>query len=218
MITILLLFGQRPLYGLYTYGFTGGKAGLAYFGAGSGAFVGMVLTAKFMNRSFAAALARQIKKTGDTTPTPEMRIPFLQAGMLVVPFGLIIFAWTAGRTHWIVPLIGAHFFGIGMLMGFVCIQSYLVDCFGQYSASALAAVIMARCPITFLFCFFGFEMYKDLGYDWYVALALGFVIVLLLTTNRGSMLLAFLCISMIPIPFILKKYGPQLRAKTLEKM
>ena len=32
------------------------------------------------------------------------------------------------------------------------------------------------------------------------------------------MLLAFLCISMIPIPFILKKYGAQLRAKTLEKM
>lgn len=168
MITILLLFGPRPLYGLYTYQFQSGTTGLAYLGAGSGAFVGMVLTAKFMNRSFAAALARQIKKTGDTTPQPEMRIPFLQIGMLIVPFGLIIFAWTAGRTHWIAPLIGAFFFGIGMLMGFVCIQSYLVDCFGQFSASALAAVIVARCPITFLFCFFGFEMYKDLGYDWYV--------------------------------------------------
>jgi hypothetical protein len=177
----------------------------------------MVLTAKLMNRSFAAALARQIKKTGDTTPTPEMRIPFLQAGMLVVPFGLIIFAWTAGRTHWVAPLIGAFFFGIGMLMGFVCIQSYLVDCFGQYSASALAAVIVARCPITFLFCFFGFEMYKDLGYDWYVA-HFRQTFNYILTIDRGSMLLAFLCISMIPIPFILKKYGPMLRAKTLARM
>jgi len=27
------------------------------------------------------------------------------------------------------------------------------------------------------------------------------------------MLLAFLCIAMIPIPFVLKKYGPRLRAK-----
>lgn len=32
------------------------------------------------------------------------------------------------------------------------------------------------------------------------------------------MLLAFLCISMIPIPFILKKYGPMLRAKALERL
>lgn len=121
-----------------------------------------------MNRSFAAALAKQIRKTGDPTPTPEMRIPFLQVVMLVVPFGLVIFSWTAGRVHWIACLTGAFIFGIGMSMGYVCIQSYLVDCFGKYSASALAAVIVARCPITFLFCLFGFEMYRSLGYDWYV--------------------------------------------------
>ncbi|KAH6625777.1 major facilitator superfamily protein [Boeremia exigua] len=195
LITILLLFGPESLYGLYTYRFTSGTTGLAYLGAGSGAFIGMILTVKFMNRSFAGALARQIRRTGDTTPTPELRIPFLQIGMMIVPFGLIIFAWTAGRVHWSACLVGAFFFGIGMLMGYVCIQSYLVDCFGDYSASALAAVILARCPITFLFCFFGFELYKSLGYDW------------------GSMLLAFLCIAMIPAPFMLKMYGPALRAK-----
>lgn len=213
LITIGLLYGPHSAYGLYTYGFQSGTTGLAYLGAGAGALIGMIITAKFMNRSFAHSLEAQIRKTGDPTPTPEMRIPFLQYGMLVVPFGLIIFAWSAGRTHWIVPLIGASFFGIGMLMGYVCIQSYLVDCFGMYSASALAAVIVARCPITFLFCFFGFEMYKDLGYDWYVSVQLSFKGEVLLTSTRGSMLLAFLCIAMIPIPVVLKKYGAQLRAK-----
>lgn len=168
LITILLLFGPESLYGLFTYGFTKGTTGLAYLGAGSGAFVGMILTAKFMNRSFAGSLKRQIRRTGDDTPTPELRIPFLQIGMAVVPIGLIIFAWTAGRMHWAGCMVGAFFFGIGMLMGYVCIQSYLVDCFGEYSASALAAVILARCPITFLFCFFGFELYRNLGYAWYV--------------------------------------------------
>jgi uncharacterized membrane protein YedE/YeeE len=120
----------------------------------------------FMNRSFASSLKRQIRRTDDDTPTPELRLPFLQIGMVVVPFGLIIFAWTAGRVHWAGCMVGAFIFGIGMLMSYVCIQSYLVDCFGEYSASALAAVILARCPITFLFCFFGFELYKNLGYNW----------------------------------------------------
>lgn len=126
----------------------------------------MIIAAKFMNRSLAGQLARQKRKKGTAEPTPEMRIPFLQYGMLVVPLGLIIFAWSAGRVHWGVPLLGAFFFGIGMLMGYVCIQAYLVDCFGKYSASALAAVILARCPITFIFCFFGFEIYRNLGYAW----------------------------------------------------
>ena len=86
--------------------------------------------------------------------------------MVVVPFGLIMFAWTAGRVHWAGYMVGAFIFGIGMLMSYIYIQSYLVDCFGEYSTSALAAVILARFPITFLFCLFGFELYKNLGYDW----------------------------------------------------
>lgn len=213
LITILLLFGPDPLYGLYTYGFTSGKTGLAYLGAGSGAFIGMIITAKFMNRSFAAELARQIRKTGDSAPTPEMRIPFLQLGMLIVPFGLIIFAWTAGRVHWIACLTGAFIFGIGMLMGYVCIQSYLVDCFGEYSASALAAVIVVRCPITFLFCLFGLELYKKLNYDWSVHPEFAVLEIPSLIHSRGSMLLPFLCVAMLPVPFVLKRYGPLLRAR-----
>jgi hypothetical protein len=123
----------------------------------------------------------------------------------------VVFAWSAGRTHWIVPLIGAMFFGIGMVMGYICTQSYLVDCFKIWSASALAAVIMLRCPITTIFCLFGFELYRKLNYDWYVLIHLNFLAVGKLTSNRGSMLLAFLCISMLPFPFLLKTYGPSLR-------
>ncbi|PVI02559.1 MFS general substrate transporter, partial [Periconia macrospinosa] len=193
LITILLLFGPTELYGLYSYHWQNGNTGLAYLGAGIGSVIGMVITGKLMNRSFASGLARQERQTGSSVPTPELRLPFLQLGTFVVPVGLIVFAWSAGRTHWIVPLLGACIFGAGMLMAYVCIHTYLVDCFGRWSASALAAAVVTRCIITSAFCIIGFELYRKLGYDW------------------GSMLLAFLCIAMIPVPFLLKKYGPRLR-------
>lgn len=34
IVTIPLLFGPVPLYGLFTYGWQGGNEGLAYMGAG----------------------------------------------------------------------------------------------------------------------------------------------------------------------------------------
>ncbi|KAI1386454.1 major facilitator superfamily domain-containing protein [Hypoxylon trugodes] len=197
LITILLLFGPNEMYGLYSYHWTGGKTGLAYLGAGVGSLIGMVITGKFMNSSFASALARQQQRTGSSIPTPELRLPFMQVGMTIVPLGLIMFGWSAGRTHWIVPLLGACIFGTGMLMGYVCIHTYLVDCFGKWAASALAAAIVTRCAITCAFCIVGFQLYRKLGYDW------------------GSMLLAFLCIAMIPIPFVLQRYGPRLRERQI---
>ncbi|KAF2730783.1 MFS general substrate transporter [Polyplosphaeria fusca] len=195
LVTILLLFGPTELYGLYSYHWVNGTTGLAYLGAGTGSIIGMIITSKYMNASFAAALARQKERTGSSIPTPELRLPFLQLGMVIVPVGLIVYAWSSGRAHWIVPLIGACIFGIGMLMVYVCVQAYLVDCFGEWSASASAAAILTRCPITCAFCLTGFEMYRKLGYAW------------------GSMLLAFLCIALIPVPFIIQRHGSRIREK-----
>lgn len=86
-----------------------------------------------------------------------------------------------------------------MLMGYVCIQTYLVDAFEEFAASALAAAIVTRCVITCVFTVVGFQLYRSLGYAW------------------GTMLLAFICIAMIPIPFVLQVYGPKLRAKQLSR-
>ncbi|CAG8977525.1 hypothetical protein HYALB_00008706 [Hymenoscyphus albidus] len=195
LITILLLFGPSSVYNLHSYQWTHGTTGLAYLGAGLGSLVGTVICGKFMNQSYTSALRKQERKTGSAVPTPELRLPFMQIGMSVVPIGLIIFAWSAGRTHWIVPLLGAFIFGAEMFMGYVCIHTYLVDCFGEIAASALAAAIVTRCFITCAFCVMGFQLYSKLGYAW------------------GTMLLAFLCIAMIPIPILLQFYGPMLRER-----
>lgn len=96
-------------------------------------------------------------------------MPFIQLGMTLVPIGLIIFAWSAQKQmNWAVPLIGAAIFSLGMLMAYVCIQTYLVDVYETYAASALAATIFARSVTSCLFSIMGFQMYRSLGYAWYV--------------------------------------------------
>ncbi|KAH6658756.1 major facilitator superfamily domain-containing protein [Truncatella angustata] len=197
LIIIILLVGLTEMYGSYSYHWINGITGLAYLRAGTSSLLGAAITGKYMNKSFASAFARQEKRTGSSTTTPELRLPFMQIGMAIVLLGLIMFAWSAGRAYCTVPLLGASFFGSGMLMGYVCIHTFLVDCFGKWAASALAAAIVTRCVITCAFCIVGFELYRRPGYDW------------------GLMLLAFLCIAMMPIPFALQKYGSVLREKQI---
>ncbi|PQE26246.1 hypothetical protein CJF30_00000981 [Rutstroemia sp. NJR-2017a BBW] len=196
LITITLLFSDRSFYGLFSYHWTGGTVGLAYLGAGTGSVIGTIICALFLNRSYRYTAARHEKRTGSAVSIPEFRLPFLQVGMIVTPIGLIIFGWSAEKQlHWAVPLFGALIFGLGMLMGYVCIQTYLVDAFEEYAASALAAAIVTRCVVSCVFTVVGFQLYRSLGYAW------------------GSMLLALLCIAMTPIPFWLQHYGPKLRSK-----
>jgi MFS family permease len=169
LVTIPLLFGPVPVYGLFSYRWQNGTTGLACLGAGSGSIIGTLICAKYLNKSYAYMAARKRRKTGSDEAQSEFRLPFLQLGMLIVPLGLIMFAWSAKeQTHWIVPLLGAAIFAVGMLMGYVCIQTYLVDTFDRFAASALAATILSRGVVSCIFSVVGVQLYKNLGYAWYV--------------------------------------------------
>lgn len=169
LITVPLLYGPEPVYGLFSYRWQKGRTGLAYLGAGFGAAIGTVICVKYLNSSYAYMANRHLRKTGSNEPQPESRMLFMQFGMITVPAGLIIFAWSAQlQTHWAIPLVGAATFAIGMLMAYVCIQTYLVDVYDKFSASALAANIFARCVTSCVFSITGFKLYASLGYAWYV--------------------------------------------------
>lgn len=168
LVTLPLLYGPDSVYGLFSYGWQNGLTGLAYLGSGVGTIIGTVICSRYLNRSYAYMRKRQLRKTGSDEHNPEHRILFLQLGMIIVPSGLTVFAWTAEKqTHWILPLIGATTFSIGMLMAYVCIQTYIVDVYKEYGASALAAVILTRCTTSCVFSITGFQLYKHMGYAWY---------------------------------------------------
>lgn len=168
LITIPLLYGPESVYGLFSYRWQKGLTGLAYLGSGVGIVVGTVICSRYLNRSYAYMQKRQLRSNGSNEHIPEHRLPFLQLGMTIVPIGLAVFAWTAEkRMHWVLPLVGAATFSTGMLMAYVCIQTYIVDVYNEHGASALAAVILARCTTSCVFSVTGFQLYENLGYAWY---------------------------------------------------
>ena len=123
----------------------------------------------YLNRSYKYMQNRYERRTGSNELQPESRMPFLQLGMILVPIGLIIFAWSAEfHVQWIVPLVGAAVFSMGMLMAYVCVQTYLVDVYDVHAASALAATILARSATSCVFAVTGFQLYENLGYAWYL--------------------------------------------------
>ncbi len=77
----------------------------------------------------------------------------------------------------------------------MALQMYLVDAFTMYAASALAANTVIRSIAGAVLPLCGLRMYTVLGMGW------------------GNSLLGFIAAAMIPIPFLIIKYGEYLRKK-----
>jgi len=119
-------------------------------------------------------------------------------GAFLVPIGLLWYGWTSqAHTHWILPNIGAAIFAAGVIIGFQCIQTYIVDSYTRYAASAVGAATVLRSLAGFGFPLFAPYMYAKLHYGW------------------GNSLLAFIAIALgWPAPILLWKFGEVLRKKS----
>lgn len=107
---------------------------------------------------------------------------------------VFLYGWTADKhVFWIAPIIGTGLVGLGLLATFMPIQTYLVDAFTIYAASALAANTVLRSLVGALLPLAGQKMYATLGLGW------------------GNTLLAFIAVAMCPIPVIFYKYGERIR-------
>jgi len=73
------------------------------------------------------------------------------------------------------------------------INTYLVDAYTIYAASALAASTVLRSLMGALLPLAGRSMYQTLGLGW------------------GNSLLAFIALAFTPLPFFLLKYGERIR-------
>ncbi|CCM02926.1 uncharacterized protein FIBRA_05040 [Fibroporia radiculosa] len=127
---------------------------------------------------------------------PEFRLPPMIPGTILLPIGLFITGWTAeAHTHWIGPDIGIVVVGAGMILNFQCIQTYVIDTFTLYAASALAAVTFLRSCAGFGFPLFAPAMFNALGY------------------GKGDTVLAVIAIAIgCPAPYLFWKYGERIRA------
>ena len=184
------------LAGLWTerYHESIGIAGLNYISLGLGYLIGTQSTAR-LNDTIYKILK---KRSGEDVGRPEFRLPLLVPGAILIPVGLVWYGWSAQvHLHWIMPNIGIAIFGVGMKIATQCTQSYAVDTYTLYAASAGAAGTFLRSLAGFGFPLFAPYMYDRLGYGW------------------GNSLIALIAMVLgLPAPFLLWRYGPWLRARS----
>ncbi|KAI9037722.1 putative phenol monooxygenase [Aspergillus affinis] len=167
-----------------------GIGGLNYISLGLGFWLGSQICAPLNDRIY-----RRLKARNNGIGRPEFRVPLLPFAALFTPAGLFIYGWTAQyRVHWIAPNIGACLFGMGNIVTYQCIQTYMVDAYTRFAASALATAAFLRSLAGFGFPLFAPYMYDGLNYGW------------------GNSLLAFVSLALgIPAPLFLWRYGEKLR-------
>jgi len=141
---------------------------------------------------------RRLKMRNNGVGRPEYRVPIMVPAALLVPIGLFWYGWSAqAKLHWVMPNIGAGLFCMGTVVGFQCIETYIVDVYTSYAASALAAATVLRSLCGFGFPLFAPAMFDALDFGW------------------GNSLLAFVGIVLGgPAPFMLWKFGESLRRKS----
>lgn len=168
-----------------TYGFGPGVAGLAYLGLGIGCIIGTILFARSSDR-----LAKRNKN-------PEHRMILMMFGGPFVPASLFWYGWSAEyKVHWIVPIIGTAFIGIGIVFVTASGQLYMIDTFGaEASASAMAATTLVRNGSGAFLPLAAPPLYKKLGLGW------------------GNSVLGFISLTFVPLAFLFYKYGGRLREK-----
>ncbi|RYO97374.1 hypothetical protein DL765_011218 [Monosporascus sp. GIB2] len=171
-----------------TYGFNVGQTGLCYLGLGIGCLLGQYTLDLFMKRY----MKKQLAENGALQPEDQLR-PLAVAGCLLSA-GLVWYGWSMEyRAHWIVPLLGTGVCGIAITLFFLAVQTYLVEAYTIYAASALAANTAVRCVFGVTVPLAGPPLYNRLGLGW------------------GNSLLGLLALTVVPASVLLKKYGRRIR-------
>ncbi|KAE8372307.1 FAD binding domain-containing protein [Aspergillus bertholletiae] len=167
-----------------------GIGGLNYISLGIGYCLGSQICARLNDLVY-----RRLKARNSGAGKPEFRTPLLAIAAILNPVGLFIYGWTAqNHCHWIAPNIGAMLLAMGNIVAMQCIQTYIVDAYTRFAASAMAAGSFLRSIAGFAFPLFAPYMYQALHYGW------------------GNSLLAFISIAIgIPAPIFLWKYGEKMR-------
>ncbi|KAL8817229.1 MAG: hypothetical protein Q9223_003896 [Gallowayella weberi] len=168
-----------------------GIGGLNYISLGVGFTLGSQISARVND-----IIYRRLKAKNNNIGKPEFRIPAMFVGSVLIPIGLFWYGWSAqAHTHWIMPNIGMAIFGAGAIVCLQSMQTYIIDSYTKFAASAMAAAVVLRSLAGFGFPLFAPAMYDALHYGW------------------GNSLLAFLGIFIgMPAPFVFWRYGEKLRS------
>jgi len=125
-------------------------AGLHYISIAVASTIATYLYATSLDRIY-----KHMSQTNGGTGRPEFRIPIMAPGTLLLAGGLFWYGWSADTVlPWIMPDIGCSLFVAGATVCTSSVNAYIVDTYGQFSASAIAAISILRCLAGFTFPLF----------------------------------------------------------------
>ncbi|KAJ7591012.1 MFS polyamine transporter [Mycena floridula] len=173
-----------------------GIGGLNYLALGIGLTGFSQVNARYMDKLYV-----YLKNKNGNVGRPEFRVPAMVPGSILLPVGLLMSGWSAeNKVHWIVTDIGIALVGGSIILVFQSMQTYVVDSYTLYAASALAAVSTLRAIAGFGFPLFAPAMYQSLGY------------------GKGNTVLAAAAIILgCPAPFLFWRYGEAARMRSRYK-
>lgn len=187
--TVYMFMGAMPIVYSEDRGWSEGIGGLSFLGIAVGIVFGLVYAIWDNN-------TRYMKLVMSKSTTPESRLPPAIIGAVALPIGMFAFAWTNYPSiHWSVSIILSAPFGFGCVLVLLPIMNYLVDSYTIYAASVLAAAAIFRSVVGAVFPLFTTQMYDNLGIHW------------------ASSVPAFMTLVCLPFPFIMYRYGMQVRMK-----
>ncbi|KAF4956243.1 hypothetical protein FSARC_11642 [Fusarium sarcochroum] len=130
--------------------------------------------------------------------SPELRLWYAMLGTsMAIPASLFWMGWTSSPdiSIWS-PIIASSLFGFGTTGVFIYTYLYIIDSYEAYSASALTFASLVRYIATGGMTIVSIPFYENMG------------------TNYTLTIMACLSLVLVPIPYILHKYGHRLREKS----
>ncbi|KAK0705818.1 major facilitator superfamily domain-containing protein [Apiosordaria backusii] len=174
------------------YSFTSGQQGLTFLSIALGCVVGFVAVVYIDRRTYPALET----KYGLGKVPPEYRLYGAMVGSALNPASLFWFGWSANAgTYWASPVVAAVPFAVGNIMVYSSGALYIMNSYGSlHGASALSANSLLRYAFGGAFPLFTVQLFSSLGIGW------------------ASSLLGFISIVLVPVPWVLYKYGKRIRA------
>ncbi|KAJ7143807.1 polyamine transporter [Mycena epipterygia] len=186
---LYLLFFAFPIAFVEIRGFSGGMTGVTFISI----IIGIVIALALM--PYQEKIYRKVTEHGSF---PEARLFPMLLGALTLPVALFVFAFT-GAYSWVNfmgPCIAGALFGFSMILLYVAANSYIVDSYSTYAASAIAAKTIMRSLIGAAVPLYVDQMFANMGFQW------------------AGLLLALVSVIIAPIPFVFYVYGYRIRMRS----
>lgn len=197
-VALATLFTLTEAYGLIFTRMT--HPGLAYLPLIGGALLPLATTYPHYLRYRRLAMCKDDEvclPLDEARIEPEERLYLAMATGVFLPAGLFWLGWSATAPSIWAPLLAGVPIGAGLSGLAQAAALYIMDAYGHFASSALASVLGIGYTVAGLTLLGIPGLYARVGIPW------------------ATSLFGFLSVAIVPIPFVLHRYGKTLRARSL---